>query len=657
MSQDAEKRFLGHPRGLYVLFGAEMWERFSFYGMRGLLVLYLTNHLRETRGTALDLYATYTGLVYLTPLLGGYVADRYLGQRKAILIGGLLMALGHFAMAFESLLSFALGLLILGNGFFKPNISTMVGQLYGPDDPRRDRGYTIFYMGINVGAFLAPLACGQLAQMYGYHWGFGLAGIGMVLGILNFSFFQRTLGYTGYAPGLSFEGEPRLRLADWLHVTLLTAIGTAGVWVALMPLPLLSETKYDVTLIESPADLSELPTEGEQRVIVADLGDTLHFRVFDDTGERIADLSESEIEGKENEIEMLRGRLDMPEEPTQRLWGLNELPERGRESIALAVTSIVGVQVRPLGAVPMKALILGFWFALSLAFVAIIRVVAGPSGQRRPHTGPDAGPVEAAQSGGVADAVEGGRGLSEAAGSHPKSTDSNAEEEDPNAPFTTAQWQRMAVIVILSVFSIVFWAGFEQSGGTLNLFADDKTDRTYPEFIQRLTGEEEFPTAWLQSVNPLLIVMLAPLFSMMWSALDRSRFSLNSAAKFGIGLIGLGLGMAVMYMAESRYESSSQRVGPQWLAMVYLIFTMSELCLSPIGLSLVNKLAPVRVASLMMALWFGCTAGANYLAGKLESYTGEGLDLWRFLIFFSIIPGVILLLMNPLLKKMSHGRI
>ena len=147
----------GHPRGLYVLFGSEMWERFSYYGMRALLVLYLTKHLNFARSDALALYATYTGLVYLTPLLGGFLADKVLGQRKAILIGGIVMAMGHFAMAFEDRLYLALSLLILGNGFFKPNISTMVGNLYPQNDPRRDGAYTIFYVGINLGAFLAPL--------------------------------------------------------------------------------------------------------------------------------------------------------------------------------------------------------------------------------------------------------------------------------------------------------------------------------------------------------------------------------------------------------------------------------------------------------------------------------------------------------------------
>src|SRR4051812_25986981 len=198
-----------HPRGLYVLFGAEMWERFSYYGMRALLVLYLTKHLNFARKDALALYATYTGLVYLTPLIGGLLADKVLGQRKAILIGGIVVAMGHFALAFEPYLYLALSLLILGNGFFKPNIPTMVGGLYPQNAPRRDGAYTIFYMGINLGAFFSPLVCGWLGEKVGWHWGFGAAGVGMVFGLISFLAFQKYL-VGGFAPGREEKGTGRL---------------------------------------------------------------------------------------------------------------------------------------------------------------------------------------------------------------------------------------------------------------------------------------------------------------------------------------------------------------------------------------------------------------------------------------------------------------
>lgn len=185
-------QLLGHPKGLFYLFFAEMWERFSFYGMRALLTLYLIKdyyaHLENNEEIAYGIYAAYGALVYLTPLIGGYVADKYIGYRKSIMFGGILMALGHFFMAFPTDFFFygALGLLIMGNGFFKPNISTLVGSLYKQGDVRRDAGFTIFYMGINLGAMIAPLFCGWLGEVYGWHYGFGAAGIGMLAGLLVF---------------------------------------------------------------------------------------------------------------------------------------------------------------------------------------------------------------------------------------------------------------------------------------------------------------------------------------------------------------------------------------------------------------------------------------------------------------------------------------
>lgn len=183
------------PKGLFLLFFVEMWERFSYYGMRAILVLYMIKHLMFSTEQAGQLYGWYTGLVYLTPLIGGYIADRYLGQRKCILIGGLLMAAGEFTLAMPSISFFymALGLLIVGNGFFKPNISTVVGSLYEENDPRRDAGFTIFYMGINLGAFFSPLICGTLGEKVGWHWGFIAAGFGMLLGMTMYVWGQKAL--------------------------------------------------------------------------------------------------------------------------------------------------------------------------------------------------------------------------------------------------------------------------------------------------------------------------------------------------------------------------------------------------------------------------------------------------------------------------------
>jgi POT family proton-dependent oligopeptide transporter len=200
---NTDTRFLGHPRGLGLLFGVEMWERFSYYGMRALLVLYLVNGLHWSDRDAANLYGTYTGLVYGVQIIGGFLADRFFGTRRSLLIGGAVIALGHFVLAIPTgtMLYLGLGLVIAGTGLFKPNVSTMVGQLYAPEDTRRDAGFTIFYMGINVGATFAPLVTGYLAQKMGWHWGFGAAGVGMVLGLLIYVWGRDTyLAGVGVTP-------------------------------------------------------------------------------------------------------------------------------------------------------------------------------------------------------------------------------------------------------------------------------------------------------------------------------------------------------------------------------------------------------------------------------------------------------------------------
>jgi POT family proton-dependent oligopeptide transporter len=205
-----DRALLGHPRGLGLLFITEMWERFSFYGMRALLILYLVNALQWTTADAANLYGTYTMSVYVTPIIGGFLADRFIGTRRSLVIGGIIIALGHFALAFPGMSMFYTGLtlIVIGTGFFKPNVSTMVGQIYREGDSRRDAGFTIFYMGINLGAFLGPLVCGYLAQTpgYGWHWGFAAAGVGMVLGLIVYVTLRDK-----YLPGIGLREKEAAR--------------------------------------------------------------------------------------------------------------------------------------------------------------------------------------------------------------------------------------------------------------------------------------------------------------------------------------------------------------------------------------------------------------------------------------------------------------
>lgn len=481
------------------LFFTEMWERFSYYGMRALLVLYLTSKAMSggfgmDRAGALEIYAIFTGLVYLTPIFGGLIADRWLGQRKSILIGAILMAFGQLVLAFsesgtnlalrENWLYYGLGLLIMGNGFFKPNISTIVGQLYTQNDPRRDSGFTIFYMGINVGAFISPLIAGTLGEKVGWSWGFASASTGMLIGFIWFVVQGPKLGKAGLPPKriLDARADHRLTLKDWLEILYLSA----------------------ATLL------------------------------------------------------LVAGFL------------------KGWESIHEQTQTIISTIVFIIGS--------------GAIMYAIVTNTKGSS-----------------------------------------------------------QWSRVGVIVVLCLFNVFFWAGFEQVGGTLNLFAKEHVDL--------MIGSWEIPVTSFQSIGAIAIVIFAPLFSLLWSSLAQINKNPNTPVKFSMGLILLGLGFVVISIANARAETGIL-VSPLWLVAVYLLHTFGELSLSPIGLSMITKLSPPKITTIMMGLWFSSTALANYMAGMLEkilqNYLPE-MHLFHFLVITSFSAGLVLLLLSPFLKKMMKG--
>ena len=471
------------PAGLRVLFLTEMWERFSYYGMRALLVIYLVNALGYSRENALALYGMYTGLVYFTPLLGGALADRYLGQRQAVVIGGLVMVAGHFAMAFEPLLHFALGLLIVGNGFFKPNVSVMVGELYADkSDPRRAGGYSIFYMGINLGAFIAPLIAGTLGEKLGWHYGFAVAGIGMTLGLVQLLRGQHLLGRAGLrAHQVALTWADARRIVVWVSASVLSVAVVLVAW-----------------------------------------------RVLGDWYGTLSSLT--------------RGLL-----------------------MAAGAVSLL------------------FW-------------VAQP------------------------------------------------DRTSEHPPLSRSDWGKLAGILGVMVFVVAFWTGFEQKAGTMSLFADQQTDRNVAGFV--------IPTSWFQSINPLTIVLLAPVFSWAWTRLDRSRFALSDVAKQGWGMVVLGLGCLLMIEVQALADVQG-KVAPLWLAGVIVIFTIGELMLSPVGLSMVSRVAPSRLVALMMGAWMLSFAVANYLAGSLEHFLkGTDWPLFQFLALTSMGAGALLLVLTPLFNRL-----
>ncbi|MGV6845552.1 MAG: peptide MFS transporter [Lutibacter sp.] len=486
-----------HPKGLYTLFATEMWERFSYYGMRALLTLYLTAELVNNgfgldREAALEIYAIFTGLVYLTPILGGWISDKFLGQRKTVYIGGLVMAVGQMLLASSSFLDhslspenrlflfhYGLGVLIIGNGFFKPNISTVVGEFYNDNDPMKDAGFNIFYLGINLGAILGTFIAGGLGESVNWGYGFLAAGIGMILGVLWLNWRENTLEHYGLPPNTS-NGKSRLDAKDWSTILI-----------------------YAVSLI---------------------IGTLILIYI----------------------------------------WGF--LPEIARTSITyIGFAAII----------------------ITLAYI----IFKGTSG------------------------------------SH--------------------EWSRMAVIIVLAIFNIVFWAGFEQAGGTFSLFAKENTNR--------MIFGWEMPATWFQNVNSLAILIFAPLFSIMWLWLDKRKFNPRTPIKFALGLFLGALAFWVMTQAAHAAEGG-HLVSPFWLVSVYTLLTLGELMLSPIGLSMITKLAPSKLVSVVMGLWMASFAAGNYMAGMLESILNKyNFELYPFITMVMLGSGLALLALSPLLNKAMKG--
>ena len=477
-----EPEFAGHPKGLYMLFFAEMWERFSYYGMRALLIFYLTKHWLFGDGESNVIYGAYTALVYITPLLGGYLADRYLGQRKAVLFGAILLTLGHFTMAAEgtggqndptiNIFWLALALIIVGSGFLKANISVMVGQLYPLTDPRRDGAYTIFYMGINLGAAVGTIVAGYLGETLGWAYGFGAAGLGMLLGLVVFVFGKGLLKGAGEKPIRAEGARP-------VNEYLLYGLGVAAVGVC---------------------------------------------------------------------------------------WFL------------IQYTDVIQT-------------------LLIIAGVGLLGYVA----------------VQAAKL-----------------------------DKQPR--------ERIYAILFLISLNPVFWALFEQAGGSMNLFTDRFVDR------------EGVPASIFQAINPIYIILLAPLFAGLWIKLGRMGKEPSAPAKFGIALLQMGLANLVLVWGAQAYGMAVM-TPVMFVFLYYLLATTGELCLSPVGLSAMNRLAPKFMASLIMGAWFYMSAVGNYLAGLIGAATGghdgemtkEGLlDIYSMFGWITIGIAVAVLALSPIVRKWMH---
>lgn len=548
-----------HPKGLFVLFFAEMWERFSFYGLRAILVLYVTNGLRFSDAYANNgVYGSYTGLVYLTPLLGGYVADRLWGNRRSIITGGFLMAIAQFVLFISAsfytdpptahvIMWIGLGILILGNGLFKPNISSLVGQLYTKGDSRLDAAYTIFYMGINLGSFIAPLVCGGLGEQYdsdgspvreAFRWGFLAAGIAMILGTLSFMWLKNKY-----------------------------VVGPDGAGLGIVPNNMTESKDYSAPVASNTKNLVT--------------------------------------------------------------WFVIDL-----------------------------ALFFGFHFALGLDYIGSFIFSTAIS---------------------VCGIII---------------TDSS---------LTPNERARVLVIFISAFFVIFFWAAFEQAGSSLTLFAERNVDRAVsistsmgtmiiillavaaglyfvlqrmmliPVELKRLFTAlglltlayaiyhyiaqtpydlTEVKASWFNSVNGMFIILLAPLMSLVWITLGKAKLEPSSPKKQSLGLLLLALGYLVISFGV---KGDTQKASMLWLFALYFLHTLGELSVSPIGLSLVNKLAPARFASVLMGVWFLSNAAANKFGGTLGAlYPGKGPthilgytvnNLYDFFMVFVVMSGIAALLL------------
>lgn len=563
-----EPTFLGHPKGLVILFFAEMWERFSYYGMRALLIFYLTQHFLFSDRESGVTYGAYTALVYMMPVIGGVLADRYLGAKKAVTIGAILLVLGHFGMAFEGeqarqYLSYdeqryeivvegrgdsserfliadgdrysfgygdsgnivfpdrapvglsggidvsqteitterdqfflqvfylSLALIIAGVGFLKANISTIVGALYEKGDVRRDSGFTIFYMGINVGAAVAPIVCGILGQVYGWGWGFGLAGFGMLAGLVVFLRGQ---------PLLKGKAEP-----------------------------------------PNPAALKEKVFAGITREAIV-------------------------------------------------------------TATALPLVLVGWILVQNHGTVNTMFIVFGGGLLVTIMAYSMVKC--------------------------------------------------NREER-----------HMMWVATFLILCQIPFWALFEQTGSSLNLLTDRIADRV-------IFGWE-VPASVFQSVNAAFIVTLAPLFAITWIKLAKRGWEPNTPMKFAMGLVLVGVGFLVLVGGISGTAGNELKVALIWVILLYLIHTMGELCLSPVGLSMITKLSVPKLVGMMMGGWFLATGYSNYLAGLIAAEAGAEtiggeitdvvaakanyMDVYSTVGWMAIACGVVVFAISPLLKKGMHG--
>lgn len=591
VDNNVKSEVMGHPAGLFILFFTEMWERFSYYGMRALLVLFLVSAAGlggwewET-ADALKLYGVYTGLVYLTPIFGGILADKVIGYRRAVIWGALLMTLGHASMAFETPFAFYLGLslIILGNGLFKPNISSMVSGLYVGNEKKKDAGYTIFYMGINAGAFLGILLCGYIGEKVGWSYGFGLAGVFMFIGMLQFIFAQKMFGQIGAKP----EMNSKLQVSE----SVVDGIG-------------IDDILDENTKTSSISDEVEVtPKVRRDRLIV--IGVLAFFTIFFWMAFEQAGGSMT-IFAKDYTDRILTGDA---------------------AKIFTVVNAVLVI-------VPMAVLswVLFKLFRATFSRIAISNIFLGTSFL----------------------VIWGIVGWMVNKDYNSKTYIAKIENNEINLRSDKSFSPGQEVFIV------------DVDGeGSYRVVGQDKIESVKESVrssaisasvVDEKAGEVEVPASWFGVLNSLFIILFAPLFSKLWE----SKFNPSAAIKFAIGLILLGVGFGILAYGAMGIGETVFTVSMIWLILAYFFHTLGELTLSPVGLSYVSKLSPPGLLSLMFGVWFTATFVANLLAGlsgSLIDKITEAYSLSAFFLIFTVLPivaGLILVLLNPMLKKKMHG--
>lgn len=681
-----DSKVLGHPAGLFVLFFTEMWERFSYYGMRAILVLFLVSSFGLggwdwPREHALALYGTYTAMVYLTPILGGYLADRYIGYRNAVVIGALLMTLGHASMALEFdpiFLYIGIGLLIAGNGFFKPNMTSIISQLYKDFPEKKDGAYTIFYMGVNAGAFLGILLCGYLGEKVGWSYGFGLAGIFMLLGMLQFYLAQDIFGDVGKKPlaqttesrdaALEFEGDRynEFTVFDKILIGLTTLLGL--VWVINDPVSkiggsnLLSYDGFDFSghtilialilfLVLLVTRIIRYPAVVRDRMIAI-----VFFAIF-----TVCFWASFEQAGGSMTI--------FAKDYTNRVMS-------GGWATIFLISNIL-ITVIPIAIITwvlyllfkqtykrflMSNLVLGFSFVLIWGIVIWMinrdmnsnaYIVSYPTYQEAVVN--DEGVQELDEENNL---VFRSVPITEST-TVPPGAEVQQQEITIIEPLEANPGDAMMIIDIDKRGNFLYLSERKEANIRASLKPDEASSIIVGSVVRVKESEIEIPATWFLILNSLFIILFAPLFSKWWE----SKYNPSAAVKYGLGLILLGMGFAALAFGSLGIEQGAKiaSVSIIWLVFAYLFHTLGELCLSPVALSYISKLVPGRMIAMMFGIWYIAIAIGNKLAGsmggKIDAITAE-YSMTIFFLIFTIVPaalGLLAILLSPVLKKLMHG--